>query len=73
MVVKVNIEQKINILGGVLSTNGVGMTEPLVDRDGYPRNDIDVYQVCFSFSLNAFVCTYVKGIYFFYLHFLINF
>ncbi|XP_022658486.1 26S proteasome non-ATPase regulatory subunit 9-like isoform X2 [Varroa jacobsoni] len=45
MVVKVNIEQKINILGGVLSTNGVGMTEPLVDRDGYPRNDIDVYQV----------------------------
>lgn len=45
MVVKANIEQKINTLGGVLSSNGVGMTEPLIDGDGYPRNDIDVYQV----------------------------
>ncbi|OQR80411.1 26S proteasome non-ATPase regulatory subunit 9-like [Tropilaelaps mercedesae] len=45
MVVKSNIEQKINTLGAVLSSNGVGMTEPLVDSDGYPRSDIDVYQV----------------------------
>lgn len=25
--------------------NRVGMDEPLVDSDGYPRNDIDVYRV----------------------------
>ena len=31
----------------VLETQGkVGMEQPLVDRDGYPRNDIDIVQVC---------------------------
>lgn len=25
--------------------NNIGMTEPLVDREGYPRGDIDVFQV----------------------------
>jgi 26S proteasome non-ATPase regulatory subunit 9 len=29
----------------VLQQRGVGMSEPLVDKDGYPRNDIDVYSV----------------------------
>ncbi|XP_003744889.1 26S proteasome non-ATPase regulatory subunit 9 [Galendromus occidentalis] len=45
MAVKANIEQKINALGTVLSSNHVGMNEPLVDHEGFPRNDIDVYQV----------------------------
>ncbi|KAJ4425797.1 hypothetical protein ANN_27422 [Periplaneta americana] len=29
----------------ILDSNGVGMTEPLVDSYGYPRQDVDVYQV----------------------------
>jgi len=39
------IDEKIVALGGILESNRVGMTEPLVDQEGYPRNDIDVYQV----------------------------
>lgn len=43
---KDKIEKKINDLGQVLiANNHVGMNEPLVDGDGFPRNDIDVYQV----------------------------
>jgi len=45
MAVKANMEQKINTLGTVLSSNNVGMDDPLVDHEGFPRNDIDVYQV----------------------------
>ncbi|KAH9368217.1 hypothetical protein HPB48_009566 [Haemaphysalis longicornis] len=29
----------------ILDANGVGMDEPLVDNDGFPRSDIDVYKV----------------------------
>ncbi|XP_030036762.2 26S proteasome non-ATPase regulatory subunit 9 [Manduca sexta] len=29
----------------ILEANHVGMDEPLVDADGFPRNDIDVYKV----------------------------
>ena len=32
----------------VLKSNGVGMDDPLVDSEDYPRNDIDVYQVNFG-------------------------
>ncbi|KOB79445.1 Proteasome 26S non-ATPase subunit 9 [Operophtera brumata] len=28
----------------ILKTNQIGMTEPLVDDQGFPREDIDVYQ-----------------------------
>lgn len=42
---KDNIELKIHQLGEVLKINNVGMNESLVTTDGFPRNDIDVYQV----------------------------
>ncbi|CAG7786453.1 unnamed protein product [Allacma fusca] len=40
-----NIDENIQALGQILQSNHIGMTEPLVDREGFPRNDIDVYQV----------------------------
>lgn len=39
------VEQKIADQGKILEANRVGMTDPLVDDAGFPRNDIDVYQV----------------------------
>lgn len=43
---KDKIERTINDYGRVLAANGnIGMTESLVDDFGFPRNDIDVYQV----------------------------
>lgn len=43
---KEQMERSINDLGHVLSANNnVGMNEPLIDEFGFPRNDIDVYQV----------------------------
>lgn len=43
---KDKIERTINDYGHLLAANGnVGMTESLVDDFGFPRNDIDVYQV----------------------------
>lgn len=43
---KEEIERKINDFGRVLNANNnVGMNESLVDEFGFPRNDIDVYQV----------------------------
>lgn len=43
---KNNMEEEIKQLYDVLLSQGnVGMTEPLVDTEGFPRNDIDVYQV----------------------------
>lgn len=42
---KDRIEEKINQIGEILKRNNVGMSEPLVTVDGFPRNDIDVYQV----------------------------
>ncbi|XP_050733422.1 26S proteasome non-ATPase regulatory subunit 9-like [Eriocheir sinensis] len=42
---KQKLEQTIQELWDVLKTNNVGMTEPLIDSEGYPRSDIDVYQV----------------------------
>ncbi|XP_053693747.1 26S proteasome non-ATPase regulatory subunit 9 [Sabethes cyaneus] len=42
---KDSIEAKINDQGKILQANRVGMDDPLVDGDGYPRNDIDVHQV----------------------------
>lgn len=43
---KDKIEREIQELNLILETNGnVGMHEPLVDAEGYPRTDIDVFRV----------------------------
>lgn len=43
---KEEIEAQIKANYGVLeSLKGVGMNEPLVDSEGYPRSDVDLYQV----------------------------
>ncbi|KAG4077141.1 hypothetical protein HA402_016128 [Bradysia odoriphaga] len=43
---KNQLEQNINSFGQILAVNNnIGMRESLIDADGYPRNDIDVYQV----------------------------
>ncbi|XP_046402324.1 26S proteasome non-ATPase regulatory subunit 9 [Ischnura elegans] len=42
---KEKIENEIIQLNSVLSSNNIGMTEPLIDAQGYPRSDVDVYQV----------------------------
>ena len=42
---KKTIESELAELYSVLQSHNVTMDEPLVDKDGYPRNDIDVYQV----------------------------
>lgn len=43
---KEEIEAQIKANYGVLeSLKGVGMNEPLVDCEGYPRSDVDLYQV----------------------------
>ncbi|KAJ8307471.1 hypothetical protein KUTeg_015555 [Tegillarca granosa] len=43
---KDEIEAQIKELNGVLdSQQGVGMKEALVDTEGYPRADIDIYSV----------------------------
>ncbi|XP_018322958.1 26S proteasome non-ATPase regulatory subunit 9 [Agrilus planipennis] len=39
------MEQEIKELSDILTLNGVGMTDPLVDSEGFPVNTIDVYQV----------------------------
>ncbi|XP_014359828.2 26S proteasome non-ATPase regulatory subunit 9 [Papilio machaon] len=42
---KDRIEREIQEQSAILLTNNVGMHDSLVDSDGYPRNDIDVYKV----------------------------
>ncbi|EZA59256.1 hypothetical protein DMN91_008156 [Ooceraea biroi] len=42
---KEKTEADIRALKEVLDSNHVGMDEPLVDAEGYPKQDIDVYQV----------------------------
>ncbi|CAF4353773.1 unnamed protein product, partial [Adineta steineri] len=43
---KDDIEKELNELADELKTqNNVGMTEALVDKEGYPRNDIDLVRV----------------------------
>lgn len=36
---------KIFVLVSSLQQKGIGMNEPLVDCEGYPRADVDLYQV----------------------------
>ncbi|XP_073169469.1 26S proteasome non-ATPase regulatory subunit 9 isoform X2 [Lepidochelys kempii] len=42
---KDELEAQIKACYAVLEGKGVGMNEPLVDAEGYPRADVDVYQV----------------------------
>ncbi|XP_076638391.1 26S proteasome non-ATPase regulatory subunit 9 [Colletes latitarsis] len=42
---KDNIESELKALKEILDSNHVGMDDSLVDSEGYPRQDIDVYQV----------------------------
>ncbi|EDW84089.1 uncharacterized protein Dwil_GK13330 [Drosophila willistoni] len=43
---KKQLEAQISRNGQILATNdNVGMNGPLVDPEGFPRNDIDIYQV----------------------------
>ena len=42
---KDNLEEEIKALHQVLESQKVGMDDPLVDAEGFPRSDIDVYQV----------------------------
>ncbi|CAH0717951.1 unnamed protein product, partial [Brenthis ino] len=42
---KDRIESEIREHNLVLEANNVGMQDPLVDAEGFPRNDIDVYKV----------------------------
>ncbi|XP_076055808.1 26S proteasome non-ATPase regulatory subunit 9 [Oratosquilla oratoria] len=42
---KETIEDTLKELWEVLKSNNIGLQEPVVDREGYPRADIDVYQV----------------------------
>lgn len=41
----------------VLKTNQIGMIEPLVDDQGFPREDIDVYQV--RHARHKIICKYL--------------
>ncbi|XP_072948007.1 probable 26S proteasome non-ATPase regulatory subunit 9 [Epargyreus clarus] len=42
---KDKIETELREQNAILHANNVGMDDPLVDAEGYPRNDIDVYKV----------------------------
>ena len=42
---KDGLEEEIKALHDVLKSQGAGMDDPLVDGEGFPRSDIDVYQV----------------------------
>ncbi|XP_017021449.1 26S proteasome non-ATPase regulatory subunit 9 [Drosophila kikkawai] len=46
MAAKAQLEEQISKHGQILAANdNVGMSGPLVDLEGFPRNDIDIYQV----------------------------
>lgn len=52
---KDQIEKTINEHGQILIANeNVGMKESLLDENGFPRNDIDVYQV--RHARHAIIC-----------------
>ncbi|XP_065305430.1 26S proteasome non-ATPase regulatory subunit 9 [Dermacentor albipictus] len=42
---KLEVEAAISAQHEILNANSIGMDEPLVDNEGYPRSDIDVYKV----------------------------
>lgn len=42
---RTELESELKVYMDILSANHVGMQDPLVDSEGYPRQDVDVYQV----------------------------
>ncbi|KAL6255693.1 hypothetical protein P5V15_012937 [Pogonomyrmex californicus] len=42
---KDKIESDLRALKEILDSNHIGMDEPLVDSEGYPKQEVDVYQV----------------------------
>lgn len=53
---KDRLESEIRAETAVLEANNVGMTDPLVDNEGFPRGDIDVYKV--RFARHRIICKY---------------
>jgi len=51
---KNEIESEIASFQQILAANNVGMNEPLVDSEGYPRNDLDIFQV--RTARNKIIC-----------------
>jgi 26S proteasome regulatory subunit N4 len=39
------LEAELEAQGSILKANNTDMRQPLVDREGYPRNDLDVWAV----------------------------
>ncbi|GLV32538.1 uncharacterized protein CBL_00752 [Carabus blaptoides fortunei] len=48
------IEKEIKELGSILTQNGVGMNDPLVDSEGFPLAHVDIYQV--RYARNRIIC-----------------
>ncbi|KAG0700135.1 hypothetical protein DFH29DRAFT_853989 [Suillus ampliporus] len=42
---KENIEAELDAQFSILKTNNIDMTTPLVDREGFPRADVDLYAI----------------------------
>lgn len=53
---KDRIESELREQNAILHANNVGMEDPLVDAEGYPRNDIDVYKV--RHARHRIICEY---------------
>lgn len=53
---KVRLENDLRENQEILKNNHVDMSEPLVDNQGYPREDIDVYQV--RHARHKIICKY---------------
>ncbi|KPM08852.1 hypothetical protein QR98_0073770 [Sarcoptes scabiei] len=51
------LENEIKEYMSILDSQGIGMNEPLVDSEGYPRNDLDIYQI--RFARNRIICKYL--------------
>ncbi|XP_015781061.1 26S proteasome non-ATPase regulatory subunit 9 [Tetranychus urticae] len=51
---RADLEQEILVYQDILKSLNIGMNEPLVDKEGFPRNDVDIYQV--RTARNKIVC-----------------
>lgn len=53
---KDRIESEIRENTAILESNHVGMQDSLIDAEGFPRNDIDVYKV--RHARHQIICKY---------------
>ncbi|KAJ3324298.1 26S proteasome non-ATPase regulatory subunit 9 [Boothiomyces sp. JEL0866] len=60
---KEQIESQIQEFEGILRTHNVGMKTPLVDNEGFPRADIDIYAVRTARSQLASILYLTIGLY----------